>query len=118
MATRDDRCGGGPDGPGEPVTLPDVVPFDLTHLTRLSWELGSRTVEGEDASLVGDWSARDRQWEIAVFDVTSETVVLRARTPVGRERFYGAIRSEMRSATRALDADAAWRSTESESSRG
>jgi hypothetical protein len=92
--------------------LPDVVPFELSHLTRMSWALGSRTVGDDAATVIGRWEKRDGNWALAAFAVTTETVVIRLRTPVGRERFYGAVRSEVRTATRELEADDAWRAIE------
>ncbi|MFB6078632.1 MAG: hypothetical protein ABEJ80_06620 [Halarchaeum sp.] len=93
------------------ATLPAVVPFELSHLTRMSWELGSRTVD-DDATSLGRWAQRDGSWRLAAFAVTSETAVIRARTPVGRERFYGAIRSELEAALETLESTPAWRAVE------
>lgn len=94
----------------DPASLPAIVPFDIPHLSRLNWELGSRVIEG--ASLVGDWRHTGRRWGLSVFDVTENTVVIRIRTSVGRERFYSAIRSELQSALPELDSSAAWRRVE------
>ncbi|WP_336136352.1 hypothetical protein [Natronomonas amylolytica] len=103
-----------PNGAAGPAVaeLPDVVPFELSHLTRMSWALGSRTVGDDAATVIGRWEKRDGGWALAAFAVTTETAVIRLRTPVGRERFYGAIRSEVRTATRELEADDAWRAIE------
>jgi len=89
-------------------TLPDVVPFELAHLTRQSWELGTSTTQDEQATALGTWSHRNERWGLSLFEVTSETVILRVRTPVGRERFYGAIRSELNSAIDELEANPSW----------
>ncbi|GAB3707811.1 hypothetical protein GCM10028858_27260 [Halorubrum pallidum] len=90
------------------MTLPGAIPFDLDHLTRLSWELGSRTVSGRDATCVGRWRAADKNWALSAFDVTHNTVVLRVHTPVGRTRFYGAIAAEAEPALRVLAETPAW----------
>ena len=103
MAVRDSRG----ESTGSP-TLPEAVPFDLTHLTRQSWELGTSAVRDTRARALGTWSHRSGRWRLSIFEVTSETVILRVRTPVGRERFYGAIRSEIDSATRELEANPSW----------
>jgi len=103
MAVHDSRSGSG----GSP-TLPDVVPFDLAHLTRQSWELGASITQDEQATALGTWTHRNELWRLSLFEVTTETVILRVRTPVGRERFYGAIRSELRSAIHELEADSSW----------
>lgn len=94
----------------ESASLPAIVPFDVPHLSRLNWELGSRVIEG--APPVGNWRHTGRRWAISVFDVTDNTVVIRIRTSVGRERFYSAIRSELQSALPELDSAAAWRPIE------
>ncbi|GAD51961.1 hypothetical protein MBEHAL_0721 [Halarchaeum acidiphilum MH1-52-1] len=103
MAVRDSQG-----GDGGTATLPDAVPLSLAHLTRLSWELGSHTIEDEDATAVSCWARRDDRWRLALFAVTNETAVVRVRTPVGRERYYGAIRSELDAAIRQLDGAASW----------
>ncbi|AGN02601.1 hypothetical protein L593_13310 [Salinarchaeum sp. Harcht-Bsk1] len=91
------------------VSLPAVVPFSLPHLTRTSYELGTRSIEDEEATLLERWRHRSDRWALSVFAVTNETVLLRVRTPVGRARFYGAIRSELDSAFRSLAASSDWR---------
>jgi hypothetical protein len=91
-----------------PATLPDVVPFDLAHLTRQSWELGRNAVRDEEATRLGTWSHRTKQWQLSCFEVTSETAILRIRTPVGRVRFYGALQSELGTAIRELEANPSW----------
>jgi len=107
MATRGSR-GSGRAG----AQLPDVVPFDLAHLTRLSWELGSRVIDDDGVASHGEWVHHGSPWAVAVFDVTSETVVVRVRTPTGREHFYGAARMDFDAALPALDADPDWRRRE------
>ena len=103
MAVRNNRSGS-----QGATTLPDVVPFDLSHLTRQSWELGKATVQDEHASTLGRWTHQKEQWQLSIFEVTSETVIICVRTPVGRERFYGAIRSELNSALQKLEANPSW----------
>lgn len=105
MATRGSRGSG-----GAGAQLPEVVPFDLAHLTRLSWELGSRVIDDDGVSCHGEWEHRDALWAVSVFDVTGETVVVRVRTPTGREHFYGAACMDFEAARPALDAAPAWRS--------
>ncbi len=94
----------------DPASLPAIVPFDIPHLSRLNWELGSRVIEGTS---VGDnWRHTGQRWELSVFDVTENTVVIRIRTSIGRERFYSAIRSELQSALPELESAATWRRIE------
>lgn len=96
------------DESGGSATLPAVVPFELSYLTRQSWELGKSTVEDDQAATLSTWTHRDTGRQLSIFEVTSETVIIRIRTPVGRERFYGAIQSELNSALQKLEADPAW----------
>jgi len=107
MAVHDGR-----NGSGDCVTLPDVVPFSLHHLTRTSCELGTRSIEDDAATLLGRWRHGTDRWELSAFAVTDETALIRVRTPVGRSRFYGAIQSELSSAVRTLEASTHWRRTD------
>lgn len=103
MATHGSR----PSGDGD-TGLPGVVPLDLAHLNRLSWELGSRVVDDDESTLRGEWTHTGSTWEVSVFDVTSETVAVRVRTPIGRERFYGAARMDLETALPALEEATDW----------
>lgn len=107
MATRDSRSG---DHGGS--SLPRTLPFTLSRVTRLSWELGSRAVDGEESSLYGEWERTDSRWTLSVHRVTSETVLIRVRTPAGRERFYGAAEMDLESALPELAASPAWERTD------
>lgn len=106
MATGDSRGG------GRGATPSRALPFTLSRATRLSWELGSRTVEDEEASLRGEWERTDSRWALSIHRVTSETVVIRVRTPAGRERFYGAARMDLESVLPELADSPAWERTE------
>lgn len=92
--------------------LPEVVPFELSYLSRLSWELGTRIVDDDESTGLGTWAHVDRRWEVAVHQVTSETAVIRTRTPVGRERFYGAICTELRGAIESFETMPSWQRIE------
>ncbi|QRV13733.1 hypothetical protein [Haloterrigena salifodinae] len=96
------------DGSGTGVSLPDAVPFDLPHLSRLSWELGSRVVDGEDVVRHSEWARAGRSWLLTIFRVTTNTVVMRVETPVGRERFYGAAEQDLESALPKLKSAPRW----------
>ncbi|GAB3676232.1 hypothetical protein [Halopiger thermotolerans] len=100
------------DGGTAGASLPEAVPFDLPHLTRLSWELGSRVVDDEEATLHSEWEPAGSMWRLSIFRVTSNTVVIRVRTPVGREQFYGAAQLDLESALPALESDSQWRRLE------
>ena len=93
-----------------PASLPDTIPFDLQNLTRQSWKLGSRIVD--DAERIEEWRHAGGGWTLTAFEATDETLVLRLRTPVGRSRFYGAIRAEFREARPAIASAAAWERVE------
>ncbi|WP_253737570.1 hypothetical protein [Halohasta salina] len=100
MATRSSatRCG----------PLPEAVPLDLEHTTRLSWELGSRVVDDEAAALDGRWRQAEAGWGLSVYRVTNHTDILKVRTPVGREQFYGVTRTEFTTAVSTLEAADRW----------
>jgi len=100
MATRD-PCDSG-------TTLPGVVPFDLSPLSRLSWELGSRVVDDAESARLGRWEHVASARSLSLFRVTGETVVIRLRTPVGRERFYGAALMDLHDVRPALDDAPSW----------
>ncbi|MBV0902977.1 hypothetical protein [Haloarcula salina] len=88
--------------------LPDVVPFELSYLSRLSWELGTRIVDDDESTALGTWTHADRRWEVSVHEVTSETALIRTRSPVGREQFYGAICTELRAAIESFETMPSW----------
>lgn len=89
--------------------LPDAVPLEISHVTRLSWELGTRVVDDEEATLHSQWQQEDTFWELDVYQVTHHTDLLRVQTPVGREQFYGVTQSELESAITTLEAADRWR---------
>jgi len=97
-----------PDSATAGAELPAVVPFDLSPLTRLSCPLGERIVSDDESTQRGKWSYVDGTWSLSVFEVTDYTVVLRVRTPVGRQRFYGAIQADVESVKPSLDAADDW----------
>jgi hypothetical protein len=88
-------------------TLPGVVPFDLPRATRLSWRLGTRVIDGDEATRRGRWE-HTTAWSLSLFRVTDETAVLRVRTPIGRERFYGAAWIDLEESLPRLDATPTW----------
>jgi hypothetical protein len=78
----------------------------------LSWELGSRVVSDAESVPIGEWRHASKRWRLSVFGVTDNTVVIRVRTSVGRERFYGAIQSEFRAALPAIETAPSWQRIE------
>lgn len=91
------------------ATLPEAVPIDLPHLTRLSWELGSRITEDDESTRCGTWEGTETPWTLSIFRVTGNTVLLAVHTPVGRERFYGAARSDLEAVLPRLETAPHWR---------
>jgi len=92
--------------------LPEAVPLDIRHTTRLSWELGSRVVDDEESTLEGKWRRSEGQWTLSVFRVTNHTDILQVRTPVGRELFYGATQTAFESAVSTLETTDQWQRAE------
>ncbi len=81
----------------------DRVPFGLDAAECLSWDLGSELVERkrECARL-----ERADGGSLTAFEATEHTVVVRVRTAVGREKFYGLATADFRAALG--DLPAAW----------
>ncbi|WP_136717187.1 hypothetical protein [Halorientalis salina] len=90
------------------IDLSPAVPSDLSALTRMSSDLGRRLVEGEETTSRGEWSHTETARELSIHHATDNTVILRMRTPVGRERFYGAMQSNLDAAISSLDVDPDW----------
>jgi len=99
-------------GGADRAALPGDFPFDLARLSRLSWELGTRVVDDEEATLHSEWDRAGTAWSLSIFRVTDDTVLLSVRTPVGRERFYGATEIDLTEALPRLDAAPNWRRIE------
>jgi len=64
------------------------LPAALDRAESHSWEYGHTCVEREGQPRE-TWTDETGRQSLTVFDVTDHTVVLRVRTPVGRESFYG-----------------------------
>ncbi|MFC5971614.1 hypothetical protein ACFPYI_09750 [Halomarina salina] len=96
-------------GDGDAPRLPPAVPVDVPHLSRLSWELGTRVVEDEEAVLHSEWERDDAIWALSVVEVTSATVVLRVRSPLEKEQFYGAAQMDLESVLPELEEATDWR---------
>lgn len=100
------------DGEQSGSSLPGVLPFDVAAHSRLSWELGRRVVDDTNADELGAWTHTEATWELSVFRVTATTVVLRVRTPIGRERFFEARAPDAESAQPRLERSTRWRRVE------
>ena len=69
---------------------------------------GFTVVEGDGASVRSRWTHEETAWSLSVFDVTSETAVLRLETPVGRQRFFGTTQRDLATVYPALEAAPDW----------
>ncbi len=89
---------------GQDRIMGERVPFALDAAESLSWDLGSELVDRkpECARL-----ERAGGGSLTAFEATEHTVVVRVRTAVGREKFYGLAATEFRNALDALPG--AWR---------
>ncbi|WP_226483031.1 hypothetical protein [Natrinema amylolyticum] len=65
--------------------------FDVDggRVESLSWPLGNRVTVEADANRRFRFDHRRSHRTLTAFAVTDDTCVLRLRTPVGREKFYG-----------------------------
>ncbi|RZH67436.1 hypothetical protein [Natrinema altunense] len=59
------------------------------HVESLSWSLGNRVTADADATQLFRFAHQRSARSVTAFEVTDYTCVLRLRTPVGREKFYG-----------------------------
>ena len=73
-------------GAAAPVAAPEPGVLDGADARPLSWDLGSELTTDVDAHEVGGAGSRRG---VTLYRVTDRTAVVRLRTPVGRERFYG-----------------------------
>ncbi|WP_262180085.1 hypothetical protein [Haloarcula laminariae] len=82
------------------------LPAALNRAESHSWEYGHTCVtrEGRPRETWTDGTGRQ---SVTAFDVTDHTVVLRVRTPVGRESFYGMADRDYEAAREAF-ADDGW----------
>ncbi|WP_049915731.1 hypothetical protein [Natrialba taiwanensis] len=71
------------------AAIAQVFGIDPGNIESLSWSLGNRVTTDNDASREFTLEYRGSNREITAFAVTEYTMVLRLRTPVGREKFYG-----------------------------
>ncbi|WP_181686444.1 hypothetical protein [Halorhabdus salina] len=84
-------------GSGRGGHLADVLPMDRTAIESLSWALGTRVTREDDATCLLEVSDRSTASALAVFEATEYTYVVRFRTPVGREKFFGVAAVDLRS---------------------
>ena len=75
--------------------IANLFDVDIERIESLSWSLGNRiTTDGEpDQRFRFDHKRSTRT--VTAFEITDYTCVLRLRTPVGREKFYGIARADL-----------------------
>lgn len=66
-----------------------LVDVDSRHVESLSWSLGHRVTVEAGADELFRLAHRRSNRTVTAFEVTDYTCVLRLRTPIGREKFYG-----------------------------
>ncbi|WP_136688422.1 hypothetical protein [Halorhabdus amylolytica] len=93
MSSRE--TGPGEHGSGQDGHLTDVLPIDRAAIESLSWGLGSR-VTGGDAPPQLDVHNQGANASLSVFEATDYTYIVRFRTPVGREKFFGVAGADLR----------------------
>lgn len=72
-----------------------VFGIDTGNVESLSWDLGNRVTDESDASREFSLPHRRSNRSITAFAVTDNTCVLRLRTPIGREKFYGVANADL-----------------------
>jgi len=72
---------------GQGRIMADRVPFPLDAAESLSWDLGTEVVDEKQAC--ARLERTDGAGSLTTFEATDHTVVVRVRTAVGRQKFYG-----------------------------
>ncbi|WP_254763834.1 hypothetical protein [Natrinema marinum] len=69
--------------------------IDTSRVESLSWSLGNRVTVEADATRRFELAHRRSMRSVTAFEVTNYTCVLRLRTPIGREKFYGVANTDI-----------------------
>ncbi|WP_254523324.1 hypothetical protein [Natrinema caseinilyticum] len=71
--------------------------FDVgtKHVESLSWPLGNRVTVEADAKRLFEFAHCRSTRTVTAFEVTDYTRVVRLRTPIGREKFYGVANADV-----------------------
>ncbi|MDF9746588.1 hypothetical protein [Natrinema salsiterrestre] len=88
MRSYENRSHGTPGRRGRNL-IAHLFDVDLGRVESLSWPLGNRVTVEADARRLFRFAHRRSTRTVTAFEVTDYTRVLRLRTPVGREKFYG-----------------------------
>jgi hypothetical protein len=89
-----------------------VSAFSLETANELSWMLGERVTADDQTTLLGEWQSDDTRQSISLFEATTETAIVRYRSPVGRDHYVGTTLSDAERVRADLDASAVWHRAE------
>ncbi|CCQ33720.1 hypothetical protein [Halorhabdus tiamatea] len=105
MSSRETRQGESDSGDGK--HLAEVLPIDRAAIESLSWELGTRVTDA-DATRLFSADNPSTGSSLTVFEATAYTCIVRFRTPVGREKFFGVADDDLRPMLEALLDSGEW----------
>ena len=88
MSSHENRSQGPMDWRGRHL-IAHLFDVDIERIESLSWPLGDRITAKADAQQCFRFAHQRSARTVTAFEVTDYTCVLRLRTPVGREKFYG-----------------------------
>ncbi|AGB32245.1 hypothetical protein C488_11248 [Natrinema pellirubrum DSM 15624] len=88
MSLHGDRSQGARDRRGREL-IAHLFDVDTGRIESLSWSLGNRVTVEADAERLFALDHRRSARTVTAFSVTDYTCVVRLRSPVGREKFYG-----------------------------
>jgi len=69
--------------------LDELLPVDASTVECVSWELGDRLTRDGESRRVATLEKPAQNVSLDLFEATGHTYIVRFRTPVGREKFYG-----------------------------
>ncbi|WP_408958810.1 hypothetical protein [Natrinema sp. 74] len=75
--------------------IAQLFDLDANRIESLSWPLGNRVTVEADATHLFELAHRRSMRTVTAFGVTDYTSVLRLRTPIGREKFYGVANADI-----------------------
>ncbi len=75
--------------------IAQLFDIDADRVESLSWPLGNRITVEADATRRFELAHRRSMRTVTAFEATDYTSVLRLRTPIGREKFYGVANADI-----------------------
>jgi len=88
MSSHENRSQGPMDRRGRNLVA-HLFDVDIERIESLSWSLGNQIIAEGDTDQRFRFDHQRSTRSVTAFEVTDYTCVLRLRTPVGREKFYG-----------------------------